>query len=119
MTLADFMMRLRNPQEAVKTAVVTITIATLSIIGTQLATGLYNMANARLDFPMIRSEIESLRRDLQSAPCAAIPMLVSQAAEWNRRLEHEKESNRHWYSDWAVTDQWNSIERLEMPCQTR
>ena len=118
MTIADFLQRLRNPKETFKTAVVAVTLASLSIVGTQLATGLWSVIVARLEFPMIRAQIESLRQDLGQAPCAAIPMIAAHAAEWNITIEHEKESNRHWYSDWAVTDRWNEVPRLEMPCRT-
>lgn len=99
-----------------KTAIATICLATLSIIGTQSAVGLWSVVTSRLEFPMVSAEIESFRRDLATAPCHSIPMLTALASDWNRRITHEQESNRHWYSDWAVTDQWNQIQRLEMPC---
>lgn len=64
---------------------------------------------------MLRAEIESLRRDAAATPCGANAMLRAQVSELNREIEHEHESNKHWYSDWAVSDKWNTIERIVFP----
>ncbi len=123
MNPARFLARLRNPQtrwEALRTLLVGVSIASGSIggtmIGTQSALGFYAVLMERFQFPMIRSEIESLRRDIGSISCGSAAMLVAQAADWNRRIEHEHESNRHIYSDWASTDRWLQVERIEIPC---
>ena len=107
-----------NPRDGILTAllamVLTVGGISLTIIGTQMATGLWQVALDRLTFPMIRSEFLSLRVDLERAPCN--PMLQAKAADWNQRLEHELASNRTLYADWGVTDQWNNLGRIHIAC---
>lgn len=110
----------KNPREGLVTLFTAVLLAvaglSLSIIGTQAATGLYQVVMERLQFPMIESEIESFRRDFEQTPCDQRLMLRQQAANWNQRIEHEKQSNRLAYSDWASTDRWSGVERIEAQC---
>lgn len=85
--------------------------------GTQGVTGVYTALTERVQFYLILSEVESLRHDVMTAPCSSNAMLLAQAAEWNRRIAHEHEANKHWYSDWASTDKWDRIKRIGIPCQ--
>lgn len=117
--IPDYLQKLRNPKEAVKTAIVAIALASMSIVGTQVATGSWQVMVARLEFPMYRAEIESLRKDLTLAPCGSNAMLVAAAADMNREIEHNQESMRHWYSRWAIPAGWHSLMRIEMPCQAK
>jgi len=117
MTLADFLQRLRSPKETLKTALLTIVLATISIIGTQISTGLYNILYARLEFPMVVAGVESLRQDLQTVPCTAIPMMANQAVEVNRIIDYRKEVRRHWWSYWMVHPDWLAVRRLQIPCR--
>jgi len=123
MNIVDFFQSLRNPEtrwHAARTLLVGVFIASGSIsgtiIGTQSATGLYAVVMERLQFPMIASEIESLRKDVAAAPCNSNAMLIANAADWNQRIEHEHEANQHWFSDWASTDRWQQVQRIEIPC---
>lgn len=117
MTIGDFLQRLRSPKETAKTIVVAVTLAAGSIIGTQVTTGMWTVGMEWVQFPMLRAEIESVRKDVAVAPCSSNAMLVAQSADWNKRIEHEKEANRLWYADRFITDRWNAVERIEMPCQ--
>lgn len=120
----SFLDQIRNPVtrgKAVRTLLVGIVLASGSIsgtiIGTQSTFGFWSVLMERLQFPMIQAEIESLRKDVQAAPCGSNAMLLNQAAETNKRIEHEHESNKHVYSDWASTDRWNQVQRIETPCE--
>lgn len=109
-----------NPREGLITLILTAAITagglSLTILGTQGATALFSVVMERLQFPMIRSELESFRKDFQLTPCDQRLMLRQQASTWNQRIEHEWESNRHVYSDWASTDRWNAVNRIEVDC---
>jgi hypothetical protein len=120
MNLSDFFAEIRNPEtrgKALRSLVAAIALASVSIsgtiAGTQGATGFYQVIIERAQFPMIRAEIESLRLDAAGAPCDTNAQLRSSVAEVNKRIEHEHESNRHWFSDWASTDYWNTVERIQ------
>lgn len=117
---------IREPKtrsNAVRTLAIVIIVAGVSVGGTiaasqittQIVTGLWSVFMERSTFPMISREIDSLRSDLVTAPCGSNAMLIASAAEMNKRIEHEHESNRRWYSDWASTDLWNAVNRITIP----
>lgn len=122
MNIANFLSTLWNPEtrwSSLRTLLVALFVAVGSVsgtmIGTQSTVGLWQIFMERFQFPMIQSEIESLRSDVAAAPCSSNAMLISQAASFNQRIEHEHESNRHVFSDWASTDRWMKVSRIEIP----
>lgn len=124
--VVSLLREIRDPgtrAKALRTLGVVVMVAGVSVGGTiaasqittQVVTGLWQVFMERSTFPMISQEIESLRSDLSSAPCGSNAMLIAAAAETNKRIEHEHEANRRWYSDWASTDKWNAVERIAIP----
>jgi hypothetical protein len=109
-----------NPREGIVTLLLTAAITsagvTLTIVGTQGGTALFAVVMERFQFQMIRSEIESFRQDYEQTPCSDRIMLRQAASTWNQRIEHEHESNKHNYSDWASTDRWNEVKRIDVQC---
>ena len=85
-----------------------------------LTVGVLSSIQERLVFPMIQARIETVRKAAESVPCpapVADQAIVAQALEWNLRIAHEQEANRHWYSDVFSTDRWNGVTRIAMPCE--
>ena len=77
-------------------------------------TGSLASLQERATFPMLRSEIESYRELPVAVQCS--PQVANTIAAWNARIEHEHESNRHWYSDGFSTDRWNAVSVIELRC---
>lgn len=117
MTIADYLQKLRDPKEALKTAIVAVTVASLSIIGTQMSTGIWNVVNARAEFPMVKAEIERTRADVQHVSCSSAAMVLNKALEYNIRIWHEQEALRHWWSRWSITSHWDEVEPIQFPCR--
>jgi hypothetical protein len=117
MTIADYLQKLRDPKEAIKTVIVATFVASMSIIGTQGTTYLWNVALNRLEFQMVRAEIERTRQDVRHVSCASAAMVLSKAMDYNIRIWHEQEALRHRYSRWAVTSHWNEVAPIEFPCR--
>lgn len=117
MTIADYLQKLRDPREALKTAIVAVTVASLSIVGTQVSTQVVAVVSNRLEFPMVKAEIERTRIDIQHVSCSSAAMVLSTAMSFNLRIANEQESLRHWYSKWAVTSHWNEVQPIQFPCR--
>ncbi len=71
-------------------------------------------------FQMDIQKIEWVRRAASEMPCgqAGLPFqpLIQEVVAMNERIMYEKESNKHWYSDWSVTDRWNFVNEIPVPC---
>ncbi len=92
----------------------------LGLVGPWASAGLLTSVEHYANFPMEREKIEWVRRAAATLPCgdAMLPYspIVTEVAYWNLEIVHQKEANRLWYSDWAVTDAWNGVEEIPVPC---
>lgn len=81
--------------------------------------GVLQSLQERLTFPMIMQRIEVVREAARSVPCpapVADQSIIQQILEWDGRIAHEQEANRHWYSDYFSTDRWNEVRPIALPC---
>ena len=85
-----------------------------------LTVGVLASIQERFTFPMLDSRIGVVRiaaRQMVCPPSVADAPIVAQVLEWNLRIAHEQEANRHWYSDGFSTDRWNRVARIPLPCE--
>lgn len=86
-------------------------------------TGVLASLQERATFPMLQAQIEQVRADSKAVRCdvenAAFAPVVALVEQWNTRIAHEREANKHWYSDLFSTDRWNAVERIVLPCQSQ
>lgn len=84
--------------------------------------GILSSVQDRLTFPMIQWRIEIVRAAAAAVPCP-VPVgdapIVAAVLDFNQRIAHEQESNRHWYSDYFATDRWNQVKPIEFPCEVK
>jgi hypothetical protein len=59
-----------------------------------------------------RAEIEQLRADLASLDVGENEDAVGQATVFNRDIRAWQAYNGHWWSDWAVPEEWNDVALL-------
>ena len=82
--------------------------------------GVLQSVQERLTFPMLVQRIETVREAMAELPCPA-PMadqsVVAEALQWNLRIAHEQEANRHFWSDLFSTDRWNAVEPIPWECR--
>ncbi len=82
--------------------------------------GMLTSFQERAIMPMLTERAAVVRRaarHMSCPPTVADAPIVQAAMDWNLRIVHERESNRHWYSDWASSDGWNAIEPIAFPCE--
>lgn len=84
-------------------------------IGTYPVVAVMSGIQERVTFQMIRAEIDSYRHLPDSVKCT--PQISNTIAGLNARIEHEHESNRHYYSDLFSTDRWNAVEPIALNCR--
>ena len=74
----------------------------------------------RATLPMLVERSEVVRRAIAEVPCdgriLAYAPVIQQAVEWNVRVAHEQEANRHWYSDYFSSDGWDRVAGIPLPC---
>ncbi len=93
----------------------------LTLVGPFVVTGVLTSFQERATMPMLKQRIEWVRHAAAQVPCdnRIIPFgsLINQTVEWNMRIVHEQEANRHWYSDLLSSDKWNDIKTIPVPCE--
>lgn len=70
----------------------------------------------RWQFPIEQAQVEQLREDVRSVPCAESQQILARVVEENILIARKHTENRIWYTDPFVTDRWNAIELIQMPC---
>lgn len=77
--------------------------------------GVLSSVQERFTFEMLTAEINTYRDYSDSVKCS--PQIRNTIAGWNARIEHEHESNRHWWSDYFSTDRWNAVKTIPLHCE--
>jgi hypothetical protein len=67
-----------------------------------------------LDLVGQRAQIEQLRADLASLDVGENEDAVGQATVFNQDIRAWQAYNGHWWSDWAVPEEWNDIALLPL-----
>jgi len=89
----------------------------IGVSATFAASSLMISLQERATFPMIMAEIESYRALPESVKCS--PQISNTIANLNARVAHEKESNRHGFSDLFSTDRWNNVQPITVTCASQ
>lgn len=75
----------------------------------------------RAAFPMLQSQIEWTRSAALTIPCdervLAFAPVIATAVELDRRISHEQEAQRHWYSRWFSRRAWLTVKLIPLPCE--
>lgn len=82
--------------------------------------GVLSSLQERATFPMLVERMEVVRRAgaaMSCPPSVADQPIVAQIMEWDLRIAHEQEANRHWWSDYFSTDRWNAVKPIALPCE--
>ena len=84
-------------------------------------TGTLSSLQERATFPMLERRIEIVRTAIHQAPCdtriLAFAPLIHEAVQWNLRIAHEQEANRHLLTTLFSTDRWNALTLIPLPCE--
>ena len=61
------------------------------------------------------ADIEQLRHDAALVDPAQAEDVIGQVTETNRWLAETKVGNHQWWIGWAIPDEWDAVELIEVP----
>lgn len=70
----------------------------------------------RWQFPIEAAQVEQLRHDVRDVPCAEAQQVLARVIDENILIARKHAENALYYTDIFVTDRWNDVQLIPLPC---
>lgn len=83
--------------------------------------GIMSSITERVNFSgNVQARYEVTKRAASTMPCGvtalAYQSVVADVLDWNKQIAQRKDFNKRWWTDYTVSDKWDLLAEIKMPC---